>query len=115
MADAGRVEPAGRTRQGVGATFTCVTRVGPLRNHDVLVVTGWDPGRRLTIEHPGRVRGVGRFELAGAGTGTASCWDEPLHCSWWRGGGAGERLARAVLRRVGREKLARRRRRVEAG
>jgi hypothetical protein len=61
------------------------------------VVTERDQERRLAIEPTGRVRGVGRFELAAAGTGPAFCWDETRRFRWWRGGRVGERLARPVL------------------
>ena len=113
MADAVRIEPRTTVRQGVGATFSCDTRVGPLRTRDVLVVTAWVPGQLLAIEHTGVVRGEGRFALAAAGAGTEFCWDETLRFPWWMGGPAGERLARPVLRRVWRANLRRLRERVE--
>ena len=114
MADAVRIIPLGALREGVGATFACETRVGPLRTRDRLVVTDWAPGERLAVEHTGAVRGEGRFGLRAVGDRTEFCWDETLCFPWWIGGPVGERLARPVLRRVWRGNLRRLRERVEA-
>jgi hypothetical protein len=114
MADAVRIVPIGAAREGVGAAFSCETRVGPLRTHDRLVVTEWVPGRLLAVAHTGAVRGEGRFTLRAVIDGTEFCWDETLRFPWWMGGSIGERLARPVLRRGWRADLGRLRERVES-
>jgi len=55
--------------QGLGATLTGRTGVGPVGFTDTMLITGWDPPRRCTVSHLGRVvRGEGVFEvLPGAG------------------------------------------------
>jgi hypothetical protein len=49
---------------GEGAVVTGWTGVGPLGFSDSMVVTEWDPPRRCTVTHTGRVvRGTGLFEV----------------------------------------------------
>lgn len=56
---------------GLGAKVTGWTGVGPLRFADPMEITDWDPPRRCTVAHLGKVvRGHGVFEVlprAGAG------------------------------------------------
>lgn len=99
--------------QGVGATFACLTKVGPLRNHDVLRVTEWQPGAVLGIEHTGAVKGTARFTLTPADSGTRFCWEEVLRFPWWMGGVAGEQAAKPVLGHVWRGNLRRLKAKVE--
>ena len=58
-----RVDPlrlaAARRRRAPRSTAG--TRVGPVRLTDRMVVTEWDPGRALAVEHRGLVTGCGRF------------------------------------------------------
>jgi hypothetical protein len=114
MADAVRIVPLGARHGGVGAAFSCETRLGPLRTRDRLVVTDWVPGRLLGVAHTGAVRGEGAFGLRALGDGTEFCWDETLVFPWWMGGAVGERLAGPLLRRVWRGNLRRLRARVES-
>jgi polyketide cyclase/dehydrase/lipid transport protein len=92
---------------GIGAEFACLTKIGPLRNHDVLRITEWEPGAVMGIEHTGVVTGTGRFTLAPDGEGTHFCWEEALRFPWWMGGAVGERAAKPVLGRVWRANLRR--------
>jgi carbon monoxide dehydrogenase subunit G len=98
---------------GVGATFACLTKIGPFRNHDVLRVTEWEPGAVMGIEHTGVVTGTGRFTLVAEGEGTRFCWEEMLQFPWWMGGPLGERVAKPVLGHVWRRNLTRLKTRVE--
>lgn len=107
MADAEAIRFRTARHEGVGVTFECRTRVGPLRTTDVMRVTEWEPERVLGIEHRGAVRGVGRFTLEPAGDGTRFCWEEDLRFPWWMGGGIGAFLARPVLARIWRRNLER--------
>ena len=98
-----------RTEQhdGVGAEFDCLTKVGPLHTTDRFVVTRWEPGVAMGIEHRGAVSGRGRFTLAPTPGGTRFCWHEVLAFPWWMGGAVGERTAKPVFERVWRANLAR--------
>src|SRR5581483_12504134 len=49
--------------RGVGTTFVCRVRIGPLRVRDKLRVTEWVEGKRIRVVREGRVRGWDQFEL----------------------------------------------------
>lgn len=51
---------------GLGARVTGSTGIGPIRFADPMEVTEWDPPRRCTVTHLGKVvRGHGVFEVLG--------------------------------------------------
>jgi carbon monoxide dehydrogenase subunit G len=108
MADAASIRFTGDRRTGVGTTFECETRIGPLRTLDVMEVTEWDDERALGVRHRGVVTGTGRFTLGPAGADrTRVVWDEELAFPWWLGGPLGGLAARPVLRAVWRGNLRR--------
>lgn len=41
--------------EGIGTRLVAVTGIGPLRVVDPMTVTEWEPGRRCTVWHEGRV------------------------------------------------------------
>jgi uncharacterized protein YndB with AHSA1/START domain len=110
MQDAVAITFTTEQHAGVGTAFDCLTRVGPFRLTDRFVVTRWDPGRAMGIEHRGAVTGVGEFRLQAAGAGpvaggrdndnTEFTWEETLHFPWWLGAAVGERAGRPILRRI---------------
>ncbi|HVF33057.1 MAG TPA: SRPBCC family protein [Acidimicrobiales bacterium] len=106
---------SGRT-SGVGTTFDCDTRVGPLRLTDRMEITEWRPRRVMGIRHVGVVTGSGRFTLRRRRGGrTRFRWEERLVFPWWMGGSVGALVGGQVLRLVWRRNLANLKRRVEAG
>ena len=106
MADAVSISFTSSSRRGVGTSFDCLTRVGPLRTTDRMTVTEWDPRRAMGIEHHGVVTGRGRFTLrARPGGRTRFTWKEELTFPWWMGGAAGAFAAKPVLRAVWRRNL----------
>jgi hypothetical protein len=111
MKDAVEIRFVTEQHAGVGAQFWCLTKVGPLSNRDVLVVTEWQPGEVMGIKHTGVVTGTGRFTLmpdeTGIGASTRMCWEEVLRFPWWMGGPVGERAARPLLGRIWQKNLAR--------
>lgn len=109
MADADTITFTSDRRSGVGTTFDCVTRVGPLRTVDRMEVTGWEEGRAMSVRHVGLVRGEGTFTLVPlpGGTRTTIDWDEDLRFPWWLGGPVAGLLARPVLTRIWRGNLRR--------
>ena len=113
MQDAAEITFLTEQHAGVGAEFACLTKIGPLRNHDVLRVTEWEPGRTMGIAHTGVVSGSGRFTLAPERGGTRLCWVETLRFPWWMGGAVGERAAKPVLGAVWRRNLRRLQARLE--
>lgn len=108
MKDAVRITFTSEQRSGVGAAFECLTRVGPLSVTDHFVVTTWEPGEAMGIEHRGAVTGTGEFRLTPEGDGaTRFCWEERLRFPWWLGSVIGERVGAPVLRRIWQGNLAR--------
>jgi uncharacterized protein YndB with AHSA1/START domain len=105
MEDAVAIRFTSAQRSGVGASFDCDTRVGPLRLVDRMRVTEWDPPHRMGIRHAGLVTGSGRFSLEDAGGPTRFTWEEDLAFPWWMGGRAGGAAAAPVLRRVWQRNL----------
>jgi hypothetical protein len=109
MADADTITFTSEQHRGVGTTFDCVTRVGPLRTVDRMEVTRWVDGTELGVRHVGIVRGEGVFALAPLDDGrrTRVGWTEDLRFPWHLGGPVGAVLARPVLRRIWRANLRR--------
>jgi carbon monoxide dehydrogenase subunit G len=103
MADAEAITFTSERTSGIGTTFDCETRVGPLHTTDQMEVVEWDEGRTIGVRHVGLVTGTGRFTLEPAAGGTRFSWDERLRVPWWLGGS----LAAPVLRLVWRRNLRR--------
>jgi hypothetical protein len=95
MADAESITFTTDQTSGVGAAFDCVTKVGPIRLVDHMVVTDWEPPRVMGIEHRGLVRGRGRFEISDG----CFTWTEELHFPW--------SLSAPVLKPIWRRNLRR--------
>ena len=115
MADAEKITFRSDAHAGVGAAFDCLTVVGPLRTTDHFVVTRWDPGVAMGIEHRGAVTGTGEFTLAPVDDGrtTQFTWEEVLTFPWWMGGPVGEVAGKPVLERVWKGNLRRLKTKVE--
>jgi uncharacterized protein YndB with AHSA1/START domain len=108
MADAVEIRFRTRQRAGVGTTFECDTKVGPLRTTDVMTITEWRPGRSMGVRHEGLVTGEGRFTLKRARRGrTRFTWEERLVFPARLGGPVGAAVAAPVLRAVWRRNLRR--------
>ena len=115
MADAESIRFTGTRTRGVGTTFDCVTKVGPLRLTDKMTVTEWEAQRMMGIEHRGAVTGRGRFTLRRRRRGrTQFTWAERLVFPWWMGGPVGALAAKPVLRAIWRRNLRRLKTIVEA-
>lgn len=116
MEDAVDIRFTSDSQDGVGTTFECDTRVGPIRLTDLMEVTEWDERRRMGIRHVGLVTGTGRFTLRKARRGrTRFTWEERLRFPWWMGGPIGGVLGAPVLRRIWRRNLRNLKRHVESG
>jgi carbon monoxide dehydrogenase subunit G len=108
MADAASIRFTSERHRGVGTTFDCVTRVGPLRTVDRMAVTSWHDGREIGVRHEGVVTGEGAFTLRAAAPGrTDVTWSERLSFPWYLGGPVTALLAEPVLRQVWRRNLRR--------
>lgn len=109
MADARAIRVTSRRSEGVGTTYECDTRIGPLRLIDHMVVTEWRPGRAMGVSHTGVVTGTGRFTLRPVRRSGRTCtrfrWQERLVFPWWLGGPVGALVGGRVLRWVWRRNL----------
>jgi carbon monoxide dehydrogenase subunit G len=104
MADARAIRFTSDAVEGVGTTFDCDTRVGPLRLTDRMEVTEWSPERSMAVRHVGVVTGEGRFSLQPATRGrTRLSWEETLRFPWW----IPARPASVVLKLIWRGNLRR--------
>ena len=63
MADAEAIHFRGDRTRGVGTSFVCDTKVGPIRLRDEMEITVWEPGAEMGVEHRGLVTGRGSFRL----------------------------------------------------
>src|SRR5574338_1019130 len=110
MADAEEIRFTSASRSGVGTTFDCLTRVGPIRLTDKMTVTEWRERRSIGVRHVGLVRGTGRFTLGRVRRDrTRFTWEEDLVFPWWMGGALGGVVGRVVLRRIWRRRSEERR------
>lgn len=108
MADAEAIRFTSRTRSGVGTTFECDTRVGPLTLTDSMAVTSWVERREMGVRHTGVVTGTGRFTLRRARRGrTRFTWEERLVFPWWLGGRVGGVVGAQVLKQIWKGNLRR--------
>ena len=106
MADAESISYQSDQTEGVGTAFECLTKVGPLRLNDTMVVTEWAAKEAIGVRHTGLVTGEGRFTLAPAGTDrTEFCWTEELQFPWWMGGILGDIVGARILEWVWRRNL----------
>ena len=79
MADASDIRITSEQTEGIGVTFDCDTKVGPLKTTDKMQITEWTPNQTLTIRHKGLVEGTGSFILEKNSDGkTLFIWEEKL-------------------------------------
>ena len=106
MADASKIRITSEQTQGVGTTFDCDTKVGPLRTTDKMQVTDWVPNQILSISHKGLVEGKGSFILEKPSEcRTLFVWEENLDFPIFLGGKITEFIAKPVLKKIWRGNL----------
>jgi uncharacterized protein YndB with AHSA1/START domain len=116
MGDAVAIRFTSAQRSGVGTTFDCDTKVGPIRLTDRMEITEWAPRSAMGVRHVGVVTGTGTFTLKRLrGNRTRFTWRETLRFPWWLGGPIGAVVGGPVMKRIWRANLERLRARVESG
>lgn len=98
------VRQVSTTANGPGTEIEAVTGVSRFGVRDTMRITEWDPPRRCTMEHTGRlIRGRGIFEVAVRPGGSRFTWTEDLELPFGALGRAGwpivKRLSRIGLQR----------------
>ena len=106
MADAESISFTSDSRAGVGTTFDCVTKVGPIKLTDKMSITEWREARLMGVLHQGLVTGQGRFTLSRVRRDrTRFTWEERLTFPWWMGGPVGGVVGGWVMRKIWRKNL----------
>ena len=114
MADAVAIRFLDDQREGVGTTFDCDTKVGPLSLTDRMTVTQWRAGEAIGVRHSGLVTGDGIFRIRSwRGGRTRFTWEERLVFPWWMGGRVGAVAGAVVLKRIWKGNLGRLKHQVE--
>jgi len=115
MQDAAEIRFVSDQHEGLGATFECDTKIGPLSLTDVMEITSWEDERRMGVRHVGLVEGTGEFTLSAVGSrSTEFRWEEDLTFPWYFGGPVGAFCSRPVLRWVWNRNLTRLKVRIES-
>lgn len=106
MHDAVNITFASDQTEGVGTTFECLTKVGPLRLTDQMVITSWVDNAEMGVRHVGLVTGEGVFRLTAEGEGrTRFAWEEKLFFPWWLGGPVGGLVGGQILKLIWKRNL----------
>ena len=117
MHDAVAIRFQTEQHRGVGTSFLCDTKVGPIKLVDRMEITEWAAGSAMGVRHTGLVTGTGRFTLTPLDLGrrTRFGWDESLTFPWWLGGPIGALVGgRLVLRSIWKRNLRTLKRLVES-
>ena len=79
MLEASDFKVLGEQREGVGVEAEATITIAGITTRDVVRVVGWEPNRRLAIEHKGWVSGMGEIHLTPLGSDrTHIFWREEL-------------------------------------
>lgn len=114
MEDAVAIRFTSDRTSGVGTTFDCDTKVGPLKLTDKMEITEWEPGKAMGVRHVGLVTGEGVFTLKRARKGrTTFEWRETLTFPWWMGGPVGGLVGGRILKLIWKRNLRNLRERIE--
>jgi carbon monoxide dehydrogenase subunit G len=106
MHDAVAIDFTSAAHRGVGTTFDCDTKIGPLRLTDRMEITEWVDAQLMGVRHVGVVTGTGRFTLEPVGLHhTKFTWEERLEFPWWMGGALGAFAGAPVLTQVWKRNL----------
>lgn len=106
MADAAAITFTSSSRSGVGTTFDCITKVGPIALTDRMEITEWRDGKVMGVRHVGLVTGTGRFTLTRARGGrTRFTWEERLRFPLWMGGRVGGVVGGRIMKRIWKRNL----------
>lgn len=107
MADAESITFTSEITEGVGTTFDCLTKVGPIKLNDKMTVTSWVDNKEMGVTHSGIVTGVGVFTLEPKGTQTLFTWSEKLEFPIYLGGKVGAFFAKPILTAIWKRNMSR--------
>lgn len=88
-------------REGIGVEAEATIKIAGIKTRDRVRVTGWDPPRRLAIEHLGWVSGTGVIDVVPSGPGRSHMfWREELYPPLGLFGSIGLTLFRPMMKRI---------------
>lgn len=88
-------------REGIGVEAEATIKIAGIKTRDRVRVTGWDPPRRLAIEHLGWVSGAGVIDVVPSGPGRSHMfWREELYPPLGLLGAIGMAGFKPVMRRI---------------
>jgi hypothetical protein len=105
MNDAAAISFLSTSTEGVGTSFTCLTKVGPFKTTDIMTITRWEEQKAMGVEHVGLVKGSGIFTITPNGNTSTITWKEQLTFPWWMLGGLGSYLASPILKIIWKKNL----------
>jgi hypothetical protein len=106
MHDAVAIDFTSESTEGVGTTFDCLTKVGPISLTDKMRVTAWDEPRCIGVRHEGLVSGEGVFVISALRNGRSSfAWEERLKLPWFLGGPFGAFVVGAIMKLIWKRNL----------
>jgi hypothetical protein len=104
MNDAVSIAFLSATTEGIGTSFRCLTKVGPLKTNDVMTITQWEDEKSMGVEHV-FLTGSGVFTIASHGDSSTITWKEDLTFPWWMLGPVGSFVASPILRLIWKKNL----------
>jgi uncharacterized protein YndB with AHSA1/START domain len=88
-------------REGIGVEAEATIKIAGITTRDMVRVVGWEPNRRLALEHMGWVRGKGEIHLTPLGKDrTHVFWREELQPPLGMLGALGLTSFKPVMRRI---------------
>ena len=105
MHDAVSIDFLSDSTEGVGTSFLCLTKVGPIQTRDVMTITEWRANEVMGVKHIGLIEGTGTFAIGPNGEGSIITWQESLQFPWWALGPLGSQCASPVLRFIWKRNL----------
>jgi len=100
MHDAVEIRFTSDSREGIGTSFICLTKVGPFKTQDVMTITDWRDNEVMGVTHAGIVKGSGKFTITPHNPGSLVKWEEKLEFPSWALGSLGALLAKPILRLI---------------
>jgi hypothetical protein len=88
-------------REGIGVEAEATIKIAGIKTRDRVRVTGWEPPRRLAIEHLGWVSGAGVIDIVPSGPGRSHLfWREELYPPLGLLGAVGITGFKPIMRRI---------------
>jgi hypothetical protein len=88
-------------REGIGVEAEATIKIAGIKTRDRVRVTGWDPPRRLAIEHLGWVSGAGVIDIVPSGPARSHLfWREELYPPLGLLGAIGITAFKPVMRHI---------------